>query len=58
MCRLIFFSTQSWMKLKHSTGVSYRKVVHPAPQDRIDQFDHPTHRLGAEASEDLPEFSQ
>jgi hypothetical protein len=39
-------------------GVTHRKVVHPASQDRIDQFDHPTHRLGSEASEDLPQLRQ
>src|SRR5215469_8780513 len=43
-------------KRKAPTGVPYRKVVHPAPQDRIDQFDHLTHRLALVPPEDLPEF--
>ena len=40
------------------TGVTHREVVHPAPQDRVDQFDDPVHRLGVEATEDVPKLAQ
>ena len=39
-------------------GVTYREVVHPAPQDRFDQFDDPIHRSGLEAAEDVPQLAQ
>jgi hypothetical protein len=45
-------------KGKAPTGVTLREVVHPAPQDRVDQFDPPTHRLRAETSKDLSQLAQ
>src|SRR5262249_54426429 len=33
-------------------GVSYRKVIHPPTQHRVDQIDHPIHRLGLVATDD------
>ena len=45
-------------KRKAPTGVPYRKVVHPAPQDGVDHFDHLTYRLARVPPEDLPEFRQ
>src|SRR4051812_40343550 len=35
-----------------------REIVHPAPEDRVDQLDHPGRRLGLEATEDLLELPQ
>jgi hypothetical protein len=40
------------------TRVSYRKVVHPAPQNRVDPFDDPLHRLAGVPPEDLFELVQ
>src|SRR5262249_59281237 len=34
--------------------VADREVVHPAPEDRVDQLNHPAHRLRFEAPGDLP----
>ena len=45
-------------KRKTPTGVPYRKVVHPAPQDRVDPFDHLTYRVALVPPEDLPELRQ
>jgi hypothetical protein len=45
-------------KLKTATRVSNGKVIHPAPQDRIDHLNHFSHRLADVASEDLPEFCE
>jgi hypothetical protein len=43
-------------KRKTPTGVPYRKVVHPAAQDRVDQFDHLAHWLARFPPEDFPEL--
>src|SRR3954464_6654954 len=40
------------------TRVSHRKVVHPAPQDRIDLFNQSVGGLGLVASENNPELAQ
>jgi hypothetical protein len=40
------------------TGMTYRKVVHPTTQDRIDLLDQSTDRLGSEAPEDDSQCSQ
>ena len=45
-------------KRKAPTGVPYREVVHPAPQDRVDQFDHLTYRLALVPPEDFHELRQ
>src|SRR5215469_14349459 len=45
-------------KRKTPTGVPYRKVVHPSPQDRVDQFDHLSYRLAIVPPEDFPKFRQ
>src|SRR5262249_50072455 len=39
-------------------GVSYRKVIHPPTQHRVDQIDHPIHRLGLVATEHTLELPQ
>src|ERR1035438_2555583 len=39
-----------------STRIADPKIVHPTAQDRIDHFNHPSHRLADIASEDLPQF--
>src|SRR5438105_54377 len=36
----------------------HRKVVHPSPENRVDQFDHPSNRLAGEPSEHIPELPQ
>ena len=36
----------------------HRKVVHPSPKNRVDQFDHPPHRLTGKPSEHIPELPQ
>src|SRR5438270_9110352 len=41
---------------KAPAGVSYRKVVYPAPQNRVDKLYYPPHRLAVISSEDLPEL--
>ena len=43
---------------KALAGVSDRKVVDPSAQDRVDQIDHPIHRLGSVAAEHLLELPQ
>src|ERR1019366_3921046 len=43
---------------KAPARVSHGKVVHPASQDRVDQFDHPAYGLAGQSSEDLPELCQ
>jgi hypothetical protein len=42
---------------KGLTGMTTRKVVHPTPQDRIDDFNHSPDGLRLEASEDLFELA-
>jgi hypothetical protein len=34
----------------------HRKIVHPSPEDRADQLDHPSHRLAGVSSEYVPEL--
>src|SRR5262249_2429159 len=43
---------------KASGGVSHGTVAHPAPQNRVDQVDHPRHRLGLVAPEDVLQLAQ
>src|SRR5262249_1667820 len=45
-------------KPEASTGLTNRKVLHPAAQDRVDQLDHPLHGLGLKAAEEVFEFAQ
>jgi hypothetical protein len=45
-------------KPKALTGVPNRKVLHPAPQDRVDHLNHPLHGLGLKAAEEVFEFAQ
>lgn len=35
------------------SGVTYREVIHPSPENRVDQPDHPLQRLGSESPEDV-----
>src|ERR1039458_5783494 len=43
---------------KAFAGVSDGEVIHPAPQDRVDQLNHPIHRLGLEAPKHILELAQ
>jgi hypothetical protein len=43
---------------KALAGVSDGEVIHPTPQYRVDQLDHPIHRLGLESPKHLLEFAQ
>src|SRR5262249_46846487 len=43
---------------KASGEVSHGKVAHPAPQNRIDQVDHPIHRLGLVAPKYVLQLAQ
>jgi hypothetical protein len=38
--------------------MAYGKVLHPTAQDRIDLFNHPSHRLGTGTPEDLFELAK
>jgi hypothetical protein len=38
--------------------MAYGKVLHPTAQDRVDLLDHPSHRLGTGAPEDLFELAK
>jgi hypothetical protein len=40
-------------QLETPTGMSHGKVIHPAPQHRIDKFHHPRHRLRVIPPEDV-----
>src|SRR5215831_13057452 len=41
-----------------TAGVTYGKVVHPTPDNRVYELDYPIYRLRDEASEDVLEFAQ
>jgi len=43
---------------KAPARVSYGKVVHPTPQNRIDKFDHPSYGLADVFPEDFLELLQ
>ena len=43
---------------KAPARVPYRKVVHPTPQNRIDEFDHPPYGLADASSENAFELPQ
>ena len=39
-------------------GVSDGEIIHPAPQDRVDQLNHPIYRLGLKSPEHVLELAQ
>ena len=44
-------------KAKTSARISYRKIAHPAPQDRINELDHPVNGLGLIPAKNLLQLS-
>src|SRR6202165_6323875 len=45
-------------ELKAPAGVANGEVVHPAPQNRVDDLDYPVHRLGSMSPEDHSQLLQ
>lgn len=39
-------------------GMPEGQVVHPSPQDRVDQLNHPIYRLGLKSPEHVVELTQ